>query len=285
MRLLWTFLFLTLHVICGAQSLKEDEIKFQNAVDWLNSKLDYVYFDEQNQRWWTNTFYINENKVVTIKQISSKTRVTANIKSKNYTIRSFDIRDINPYSLFLKEIEVTSGRLVRGSVLEMRTADGSPKIHKTINNRKATSTAYLHLSFPAAPDSLPNKSELVKKKFYEAIIASTRVYASTLEDVKTILTEMLSGKFVSSDERVWKVYEKYEGVFVLETDKEHYTLGHDSTKGVFYLTKQSAEEISIQYFKLRQGNEAALEEQSGTGLIFIDTKNSFVLDEIHFARQ
>ena len=134
MKIILSILSLVLFTTGWAQSPKDDDQAFQSAVDWLNAKLDYVYFDKHSQKWWTNTFYINENREVTIKQISSHHRVTANIKDKNYTVRNFRIQDINPYSIEIKDVKEATGRFVEGELLELHTFDGSHKIHKSINN-------------------------------------------------------------------------------------------------------------------------------------------------------
>ncbi|MEM7298163.1 MAG: hypothetical protein AAF391_07845, partial [Bacteroidota bacterium] len=65
MRIVLTILTLVICCSVKAQSPQDDEVSFNMAVDWLNSKLEYVYFDENSQKWWTNTFYVNESKEVT----------------------------------------------------------------------------------------------------------------------------------------------------------------------------------------------------------------------------
>ena len=119
----------------AAQSPAEDKVTFESAVDWLNTKLDYLYYDDNNGNWWNNTFYMNEQNEVTIKQISSKTPQTANIKNKNYTIRKFKIGDINPFTIQIKDVDESMGRFVKGQLLEIRTFSDQKKIHKTISEK------------------------------------------------------------------------------------------------------------------------------------------------------
>ena len=115
------------------QSPEADQVQFKSAVDWLNSKLDYLYYDDANGNWWNNSFYMDEKHVVTIKQISSKTPQTASFKNKNYTVRKFSIEDINPYTLQIKNVDASLGRFVKGQLLELRTFSDQKKIHKIIN--------------------------------------------------------------------------------------------------------------------------------------------------------
>ena len=78
-----------LPILCYAQSTEDDELTFQSAIDWLDRKLNYIYFDEVAQKWWLNNFYVNEKKEVTIKNIYTDKPRTANIKEKTYLIRKF----------------------------------------------------------------------------------------------------------------------------------------------------------------------------------------------------
>ncbi|GAB4253372.1 MAG: hypothetical protein Tsb0034_31670 [Ekhidna sp.] len=281
------FLFFCASILgLSAQTPADDEITFKNAVDWLNSKLDYVYYDEQSEKWWTNTFYVNDNKEVTIKQISSKTRVTADINSKNYTVRTFRIEDINPFNLSIKEVDASTGRLVKGKLLEIRTINGIPKIHKMINNRKATSTSYLHLSFPVNVDSLSNYPELVKVKLFEAIIAATKVYSSNSAANKSTIFNILKGQYRTDDGGIWACEERFPGVLRFKSDYEEKFIGYDNLTGQYFINTVSSNGAWLQYFKEKQDQRLILEDVSDPNkLLIFETRNSFVMDGKRFYRE
>lgn len=269
------------------QSASDDSITFHSAIDWLQSKLDYVYYDDVSEKWWTNTFYINEDKVVTIKQISSKTRITANINAKNYTIRTFRIQDINPYTIDIKEIKEPTGRFVKGQLLEIRTFDGEPKIHKSINNRKATSTSYLHLSFPnSLTDSLTDYPSLVKKKFYEAIVSSTKIYSSNEKENYSLIMHTLKGHYHAENGEKWISNERFPGIIKFETEEKELFFGFDKGKNQYYLTTISENGIFTDFFNLKKGNQLELVSATNPDkTILFQSRNSFRLNGHWFYRQ
>ena len=271
-----------------AQSPADDEVVFNSAVDWLNSKLDYLYYDEYNENWWNNTFYMNENKEVTIKQISSKTPQTANIKNKNYTIRQFKIEDINPYNIQIKEVDESMGRFVKGKLLEIRTFSEQRKIHKTINNRRATSTSFLHLSFPKIlTDTLVNYPELVKSKLYDAVISATKVYSSGNTSDKETILKVMEGKFQADSSGDQLVAEKvFDNVLQIEVANAISYFGYDSGKGQFFLNTISAAGVKTDYYRLKDDNQIILESISDPeNTILFDTLNSFRLNGNWYFRQ
>lgn len=279
---------LILYALVGfGQTASDDSITFHSAIDWLQSKLDYVYYDEVSEKWWTNTFYINEEKVVTIKQISSKTRITANINAKNYTIRTFRIQDINPYTMDIKEIKEPTGRFVKGQLLEIRTFDGEPKIHKSINNRKATSTSYLHLSFPSSlTDSLTDYPTLVKKKLYEAIVSSTKIYPSDDEENYRLIMHTLKGHYHAENGEKWISEERFPGIIKFETDEKELFFGFDKAKNQYYLSTIAANGIHTDYFNLKKSDQLELVDSTNPGnTILFQSINSFRLNGHWFYRQ
>ena len=280
-------MLLLLTVSVHSQTPADDAITFNAAVDWLNSKLDYVYYDEASERWWTNTFYINDVKVVTIKQISSKVRITADIKSKNYTIRTFSIKDINPFTIDIKEVNESTGRFAKGQLLEIRTFDGEPKIHKSVNNRKATSTSYLHLSFPSTlTDSLSNYPELVKQKLIDAVRAATRIYASDSEKNHALIMETLKGHYHSEHGEKWISTERFHAILKFESEGMERFFGYDSNKSQYYLTTISSQGVQTEHFNIKPDDQLILEGVNDRNQrIFFETTNSFQINGEWFYRQ
>ena len=264
-----------------AQSPAEDKVRFNSAVDWLNTKLDYLYYDNNNGNWWNNSFYMNESREVTIKQISSKTPQTAKIKNKNYTIRKFRIEDINPYTIQIKEVDESMGRFVKGQLLEIHTFSDKKNIHKTINNRKATSTSFLHLSFPTSlTDTLVNYPQLVKEKLYEAVISTTMVYASNPDGNKQTIMEIMEGSFQrETDNKAWVSERVFENIFKIEQENAYAFFGYDTGRDQFYLNRVSSEGVATDFFRLKDGIHLILESTTDPDYtIFFETKNSFQLN-------
>lgn len=270
-----------------AQSPAEDKVRFNSAVDWLNNKLDYLYYDNNNGNWWNNTFYMNEDRVVTIKQISSKTPQTANIKNKNYTIRKFKIEDINPYTIQIKEVDESIGRFVKGQLLEIHTFSDKKNIHKTINNRRATSTSFLHLSFPTAlTDTLVNYPELVKEKFYEAVISTTMVYASNASSNKEMIMSIMEGAFQKEDGSEMISEAVFENTLKLETENAFSFFGYDESKQQFYFNTVSNEGVNTDYFQIKEDIHLILESvEDPDKTILFETKNSFQLNGTWYFRK
>ena len=287
MKKLACILLLVLTSAIHAQSKADDEVQFNSAVDWLNSKLDYIYYDDNNEKWWNNNFYINEERVVTIKQISSKTPQTANIKEKTYTIRKFHIEDINPYNIQIKVVEEGQGRFVKGKLLEIHTFNNQPKIAKTLNNRKATSTSFLHLSFPKVlTDSLANYPELVKEKLNQAIISATKIYPNDAENL-TIIMETLEGSFFSEDTNEKWVSEKaLPNALKIANESSIQFFGYEEAKNQFFLNTIDEEGASIAYYKIKEDAKLILENVTDPeSTIFFETKNSFQMNGTWYYRQ
>lgn len=270
------------------QSPEEDQVKLQSALEWLDSKLNYIYYDNVSEQWWNNTFYVNDSNEATIKHIASNKPNTANIKNKTYTIRRFKIEDIDPRSLKIAEIKESRGRMVKGEMLELRTFSFAESIKKSINNRKASSTSFLFLSFPETlVDSLSNYAEIVKSKFLEAILASTQIYASGDDDtdIQTIINT-LSGTFKSDNGDVWDTNLVQTNVLRLDRnngDIEYF--GYDTNDQQFYLVSISEKGTKRINYELADETRLILNGQDGQESLLIETPHSFKIGEMEFFRQ
>ena len=270
-----------------SQMSEDDEVTYQAAIDWLDSKLNYVYYDEVSGKWWKNTFYINDKKGVTIKHISSDKPNTANIRNKNYTIRTFNLTDINPYNISISEEEDSKGRIVKGKVLEIRTLDGKKSINKKINTRKGSSTSFLFFSFPEfLNDSLANYAEVVKAKLTEAIVSSTKVYATNQTENFENIFALLGGKFRNEAGEKWVGKQLFPNTLkIISNDDVQTFFGYDHSIKQFYLTSIKNEGVKTIYYELVDGNKLHLTEVDGTSNILIETLNSFKMDGISYFRE
>ncbi|WP_420318036.1 hypothetical protein [Ekhidna sp.] len=270
-----------------AQTPQQDDVIYKSAIDWLNGKLNYVYFDSKGQQWWKNTFYANEDKQITIKHIVSEKPNTAHIENKTYTIRTFNIQDINPNSLKITDIKKTRGRIVEGQMLELRTFNFQDLIHKKINNRKASSTSFLFLSFPKdITDSIANYAEIVKVKFEEAIWATTQIYPSDYEhDIDRIIS-VLTGSFQTKEGAIWKT--ELVRPHVLKLDRGNGNIeyfGYDNNDHRFYLITITAQGIVEQHFTLENDELLILSGEDNPAVFEITNQNAFKFLNRLFFRQ
>lgn len=286
MKLRISYLLLFLSPLISAGQVEDDKVKLQSALDWLDSKLNYIYYDSKGEQWWTNTFYANGEGEITIKHIVSKRPNTANIKNKTYTVRRFQIEDINPRSLKINQIEESSGRIVKGQMLELRTYGFSESIHKVINNRRASSTSFLFLSFPEnLIDSLSNYAEVVKQKLEEAISASTQLYSTNSEDDIATVLSVLEGKF-QSEVGHWTSERVFSNT--LKLDRGNQTIeyfGYDPNEKHFYLLTLSQQGLKKQVFRLNSDQQIKLIDPETEQSILIETPNSFNLNGQVYFRQ
>lgn len=276
-----------LPMLAFSQSPEEDEVKLESALEWLESKLSYIYYDNTGEQWWNNTFYVNDNLEVTIKHIASDRPNTGYIKDKTYTIRTFQLKDINPNSLKITDIKESRGRIVKGQMLELRTFDFQDLIHKSINKRRASSTSFLFLSFPETLiDSLSNYAEVVKSKFEEAILASTQVYSSNKETNLEAVLNILTGTFESENGTKWIAKGVKANVLQLDRGNEFIEyFGFDSGLDAFYLLSISNQGIEKQHFKFKEDTRIHLSDHDGNDSLLIKTKHSFILNGEVYSRQ
>ena len=269
-----------------AQSPADDDVKLKSAFDWLDSKLNYLYYDNSGERWWNNTFYVNEANEVTIKHIVSDRPNTANIREKTYTIRKFKIEDINPKSLKITEIEESRGRLVKGQMLELRTYGFQDLIHKSINNRRASSTSFLFLSFPESLiDSLTNYADIVKSKFEEAILASTQVYATDNTNDKQVIFDVLTGEYETSDGMIWSAQQIETNVLKVDRgNKLTEFFGFDPKTQKFYFLTISAQGIVRKDLDFIENTKILLSSDDGLEIV-ISTPHAFAFGPISYFRK
>ena len=287
-KLLITLAILLSPLLSKTQPNEEDELVFKTAVEWLNRKLEYIYYDETSQKWWLNKFYVNENKYVTIKNTFTKNPRSASIREKTFHTRTFQIENINPNRISTRKIEKNQGRIVKGTLLELKTVNNRKDIHHRINDRKGTDVSFLQISLPSfLTDSIPDYAETIQAKLQEAIIAATKVYsASTLEENKSKIFKILTGTFTSNDGDEMQGIKKFENVISLgSADTENYFVFTPS-ENLFSLTSLSNDGILVKKYQLLDNEKLVLQNiEESEDLISFETTNSFVFDNRLFFRK
>lgn len=278
--LIWTILIIPLFGF--SQSDEDDELTFQSAIEWLDRKLNYIYFDEVSQKWWLNKFYVNEKKEVTVKNIFTNKPRSANIKEKVYLIRKFDIKTINPYNIEIREVYSNQGRIVKGKVLELTTFAHQRSVHNTVDGRRGSDVSFVQISFPSfMTDSIADYAELVQSKFKEAIIASTKVYAvDNVEENKNKILNIMQGKFSSDNDEAITATKKYSNVISIDlgTESQNY-FGFSPSDSLFYFSTISDQGSATKNYQLVQTEKLILRNvKDSSDFIEFTTLNSFRLE-------
>jgi len=275
-------------VLSFSQPNEQDELIFQSAVDWLNRKLEYIYYDEVSQKWWLNRFYVNKEKEVTIKNTHTSHPRSVSIKEKTFHTRGFKIQNINPYQISLRKIERNQGRIVKGTLLELKTVDNRKDIHQKINERTGTDVSFVQISLPSfMTDSIPNFAESVQAKLKEAIIAVTKVYASgSLEENKNKIFEIMVGSYENDNGEEMQGTKKFDNVISLGGGtSENYFVFTPADK-FFYLTSLSSEGVTFKKYQLIQDEKIVLQNiESTEDLITFETLNSFTFNNQLYYRK
>lgn len=289
MHKLFVYLLILLSPALGhSQPNEEDELVFKTSVEWLNRKLEYIYYDETSQKWWLNKFYVNENKYVTIKNIFTSNPRSASIREKTYHTRTFQIENINPYQISMRKITKNQGRIVKGTLLELKTVENRKDIHHKINDRTGTDVSFLQISLPSfMTDSIPDYAESMQKKLKEAIIAATKVYSTTsLEENKNKIFEGLTGTFTSESGDEMQGVKKFDNVISIGGESSENYFVFTPSENLFSLTSLSGDGIDIKKYQLVEDEKILLQNtKESEDIISFETINSFVFDNQLYYRK
>jgi hypothetical protein len=262
MKKLLTYIILIIPVISFCQPTEEDENQFRLAIDWLENKLTYNYYDPVSQKWWLNSFYVNDEKDVIIKNIRTSSPNSVNVKEREFHQRSFNIKDINPNRITINEAKTNHGRIVKGKRLELHTFGNRKDIHHKINNRSGTDLPFFQFSFPnSISDSISVYANDVKAKMAEAIISITKIYASqNFEDNKQKILSILNGTFKSTEGKVIEAERKFEHVILLSIseDSENY-FGFLPNEDLFHVTSISDDGVESKRYQFGKGSKLILQ--------------------------
>ncbi len=288
MRIIQYLILLIPGFVSIAQTPADNEINYQAAIKWLDRKLNYNYYDPINSNWWINTFYVNENKEITIKNISTNNPRSANIQEKVYTIRKFKLQDINPNNIVITDINENQGRIVKGRLMQLHTFSNQKKIAKTIDGRRASNASFVLISFPESMNSITDYHELIKENLIKAIESSTKVYHSE-DDIesKTQIFNMLPGNFKSDEGQSLSNSVHYANLIALaiEEDADNY-FGFQEKTGFYFLLRLSGNGVVIKNYRLITADKITLQNvEDSNDLITIETLNSFRMNGDTYHRE
>ncbi|MEP5612255.1 MAG: hypothetical protein ABJP45_08395 [Cyclobacteriaceae bacterium] len=268
-------------VLSFSQPNEQDELVFRSAVDWLNRKLEYIYHDEVSQKWWLNRFFVNEEKEVTIKNTHTANPRSVSIKEKIFHTRNFKIEDVNPYQISMRKIERNQGRIVKGTLIELKTVENRKNIHHKINDRRGTDVSFVQISLPSfMTDSIPDFAESVRTKLKEAIIAATKVYASSsLIENKNKIFAILEGSYTNDLGDEMQGTKRFDNVVSLGGGTSENYFVYTPSDNLFYITSLSSQGVTFKKYRLIQNEKIVLQNiEIEDDLITFETINSFTFN-------
>ncbi len=200
-----------LSLMVGAQTKYEDSLRLESTIDWLEDKLTYNYYNENDDEWWINRFTFNKgSESVTIKNIASP-HLEA-VTDKTYLQLNFRLQELNPYTIQIAENENNAGRLVKGKTIRIGAYNKS--IKRVKNGRLSNNQSFLYLSIPHFfEDSLQNYTETIGLRLEEAIRLSTRIYNQSHQQNMASIQSMLAGKFTEPSGNTWIIDEIFNKTF------------------------------------------------------------------------
>ncbi|MFT6866403.1 MAG: hypothetical protein ACJA08_001234 [Cyclobacteriaceae bacterium] len=176
----------------GAQIKPIDSIQFIKHINYLERKLNYDYYSDDQKLWWINKFsYDEDENRITVKNIS--TGSLGKVTGKNYILNSVCLSDLNPFNIEYSKTSKTQGRFVKGQKISLHTVSGKSLVKKEINSRSSSRTSFIYLALPDFLNNDSHVSDSVYKAFKEIINYATTIYnqGDNLENFETIFDSML----------------------------------------------------------------------------------------------
>lgn len=182
-----------------AQSPEDDQTKFREAIQWLETNLAYVYQNPSTGKWWHNNFLYNpDQQSINVKNSSSDTpnRVDKGL----YYDRIVKLRDLDLESVRVEEIRSNKGRVVKGKVLVIDAIGKTQRIQKLYNGDPSFMEFFLQFPLPKANEDLYEKADLCKKHFETVIDLAAKVYpAADSLDNTNYFFDLIPGTYDGSD--------------------------------------------------------------------------------------
>lgn len=215
-----TFLLFFHH--SNAQSQEEDSLQLAQAIEWLEGKLTYHYYNVDDNEWWINRFTYNRgSQTVTIKNIASP-RPQA-VTDKTYLELNFRLKDLNPYTINVEERTSNAGRLVAGKTIRVGAFDNNA-ISRTKNGRLSTKQSFIYFSIPKFfEDSVASYSQDIVDKLTLAVELATKIYPQRTDSENVSLIKPILRDRFKSDNNYWVFRQPFPELFeilILDTDLE-----------------------------------------------------------------
>lgn len=188
--------------LLAAQNQLEDSMKLASAIEWLEDKLTYYYYNVEDDTWWNNRFAYNDgSQNITIKNIASP--YPEAVTGKTYLELDFLLQDLDPFSIAVEERKNNAGRLVKGKTIRVGAFDDQAVI-RSRNGRRSNEQSFIYFSIPDYfEDSISDYSQNIADKLSLAIELSTRIYpAKEQKENLDLIRGLMYGRF-RSDSVYW----------------------------------------------------------------------------------
>ncbi|MDW3211006.1 MAG: hypothetical protein R8N23_14110 [Reichenbachiella sp.] len=192
------FLLVVPKIVFG-QTREEDQEKFNESIQWLESNLAYVYQNPSTGKWWHNNFLYNaEKQSINVKNSSSDTpnRVDKGL----YFDRIVNLRDLDLASIRIEEVKSNKGRVVKGKVVHIDAIGKTQRIQKLYNGAPSFKEFFLQFPFPKSDEDFSERAEDCKRHFETVIRLASEVYPAedSLKNTNYIF-DLIPGTFKGSD--------------------------------------------------------------------------------------
>ncbi len=239
------FLFSSLSL--GAQTIEEDSAAYRAALDWVERKLTFNYYDNTNQHFWVNRFHLNDNGSITTKNIASEN--PNKVVERNFHNRTFFLHDLNPRTISVIDIPSDQGRFVKGKIVRVEGFQGEKKVSTSHDGVVGSNLNYIHISIPAfLEDSLQNYALEVKKQLSDLAFLNARLAnRGDLNDNLEKTFSVFSGKYISQDSTTTLTFVQVEPRLVRfelrDGEKLFFGMvGYDQKSKTLYLLKSGSDE-------------------------------------------
>ncbi|MFY0600923.1 MAG: hypothetical protein JXR03_14710 [Cyclobacteriaceae bacterium] len=245
-----------------------DSVQFEEHIAYLERKLNFTYYSEDQQLWWINKFnYSEEREQIQIRHISTKS--LGKVVGKKYNINSVKLSDLNPFNLTISKSKEAQGRFVKGYELSLHTVKGRRLIRKEQNSQRLTPRSFIYISLPEfLNDNEVGASDSVFIAFQNVINHASTIYNQKDDEANfKIIFETLLGNHHYDDENgeVKRYGEKFNDYMISFEDYQerqklkNVLFGYDPINNRYYeLTIMSDGSQSILYFTIEEGKELAL---------------------------
>ncbi|MEQ8473382.1 MAG: hypothetical protein RIC35_19450 [Marinoscillum sp.] len=244
-----------------AQSKAEDQLILNQAIEWLEDKLTYNYFNVEDDEWWINRFTFNDaSKTVTIKNIASP-HLEA-VSDKTYLQLNFRLEDLNPYTIQVQQSLKNNGRLVKGKTIRVGAFDKS--ISRSKNGTLSTNQSFIYFSIPEFfEDSVENYTQNIVDKITSAVLLSTKIYAGSDEENIKSLYQVIDGRFIANNQ-YWEVSNLFADTYSIDVINEN-----NETQARYFIKVLSGSKLELTAFLKDQSTQMViLDKLEGSELIY-----------------
>lgn len=250
-----------------SQSSKADSLKFNASIDYLERKLNYTYFSDDQKLWWINKFkYNTETGEIKIQHISTKN--PGKVLGKSYNTTTVSLSDLNPYNITINKNNEGKGRFVKGNEISLHTVKNKKHIRKEVNGTRLSPRSFIYISIPGFVDEETNVSDSVFMTLQYLIGKASELSRQT-DDIANfeLIFQTLQGdhQYTNAEGQVQRFGKKLNDYLIAFEDYQNREklrdvfIGYDTQANRYYeIIVGSDGTQTIKYFMLNESEELIL---------------------------